>query len=177
VVLPQQKRNLLPLNRDGHRIDVILPKASQEDHTALRKKIQAGQKLCNDFQLIGICNSDDCPYDHSTLAPEFLNVLRHLAREIPCARKGSCRRAACYKGHVCAKSGCRNCKLGYKAHGVDTNVFVWVEPEGGRDREDRAESRTSSEDVDGVSLGSPGKRSRKNSSPLLTFEKMVAEEV
>lgn len=176
IVLPQPKENLIPLNGDGHRIDVLLPKASQEDQTTLRKRIQAGQKLCNDYQLNGICRSLDCQYDHNLLAPESLNVLRHMARQIPCARKGSCRRAACYKGHHCAKSGCRNCKLGYKAHGVDINVHEWVDPEDHGNGE-RTESSASLEDVDGVSLGSPIRRSRKYSSPLLPYEEVITEEV
>jgi hypothetical protein len=176
IVLPQPKGYLIPLNRDGHRIDTVLPKASQEDQTILRKHIQAGQKLCNDYQLIGVCGSDDCQFDHSPLAPELLNVLRHMARQIPCARKGGCRKGACYKGHNCAKSGCKNCKLGYKAHGVDTNVHIWIDPEDHGFGE-RAESRTSLDDADGVSLGSPIRRSRKNSSPLLPYDDIVAEEV
>lgn len=175
TVLPQPNRHLIPLNKDGNRIDCRLPKASGDDHLILKKRIQTGNKLCNEYQLAGTCRTDDCQYDHSSLAPELINVLRQLAREIPCARKGGCRRGACYKGHVCAKIGCRNCKLGYKAHGVDTTVAEWIEPEDRQDR-DEAESRASLEDVDGVSLGSPIKRNRETSSPLLSFEDVITED-
>lgn len=169
-VLPQQNGNLLALNRDGHRIDVLLPKASREDHITLKNRIQAGQKLCNDYQLTGTCRSGKiCQYDHNSLPPELINVLRHLAREIPCSRKGGCRRGTCYKGHVCSKAGCRNCKLGYKAHGVDLAVAEWVQPDDARDQEDQEASRGSVDEVDGVSLDSPVK-SRQSSSPLLSFE-------
>ncbi|QDS75291.1 hypothetical protein FKW77_001220 [Venturia effusa] len=175
AVLPQPNGHLIPLNRDGHRVDVRLPRASGDDHLILKKRIQVGSKLCNDYQLAGTCRSDNCQYDHSVLAPELTNVLRHLAREIPCARKGGCRRDVCYKGHVCAKPGCRNCKLGYKAHGVDTNVAVWVEPEDRQDL-DEAGSKASIEDVDGASPGSPTTRSPEDSSPYLSLEKVISED-
>jgi hypothetical protein len=65
--------------------------------------------------------------------------------------------------------------LGYKLHGVDTNVQEWVDPEDQGSIE-RANSRSSLEDIDGVSLVSPGKRSRKNSSPLVSFSDEVVVE-
>lgn len=174
-VLPQPNGHLLALIRDGHRIDVLLPKASREDHIRLKTRIQAGQKLCNDYQLIGTCLSgDNCQYNHNSLPPELINVLRHLASEIPCSRKGGCRRETCYKGHVCVKAGCRNCKLGYKAHGVDSTLAEWVQPDDVRDQEDQEESRASVDEVDGVSLDSPVK-SQQSSSPLSSFEVFVAE--
>lgn len=175
TVLPQPNRHLIPLNREGYRLDVRLPKASSDDHLTLKKRIQNGNKLCNDHQLAGTCLSIDCQFDHSPQAPELINVLRHLAREIPCARKGGCRRAVCYKGHVCAKNGCRSCKLGYKAHGVDTTVVDWIEPEDRHDR-DEFESKFSTEEADGVSLESPMGRSEENSSPLMSFEEATSED-
>jgi len=128
---------MIPVNKEGMRIDTFLHKPTTDEFNAFKRRIHT-HKLCNDFQLAKFCSQEDCSYDHSYLDPELLNVLKIVAREIPCARKGACRRSMCYKGHLCARTGCKSCKLGYRMHGVDTTVVDWVKPEdwvGGRDEE------------------------------------------
>jgi hypothetical protein len=62
------------------RIDTALPKATAGDFSAYNKRAHI-QQLCNDYHLNGKCSKGlGCSYDHSSIEPELLNVIRHVLR-------------------------------------------------------------------------------------------------
>ncbi|KAK5117441.1 hypothetical protein LTR85_008826 [Meristemomyces frigidus] len=126
----------IPINKDGHRLDPVLPQTSAADHEAFKTRT-AVQKLCNNYHVGGYCpQGDACPYDHRPASPGVLNVLKQVVYSGPCPRKGSCRRTVCLNGHVCQKAECTHrggkayCKFSRPVHGIDLNVAEYVKGEG-----------------------------------------------
>lgn len=129
--LPEHRDGFIPINKDGMRIDTALRNPSKAELLTYNARANA-HRLCNHYHLTGVCSlSPECPYDHSYLEPELLNVLKHFVRRYPCAKKGHCRNAKCDKGHVCVWSGCQGtkCKLGHQLHNVDLKVTRWINPD------------------------------------------------
>jgi hypothetical protein len=155
VVLPEPIETMIPLNKDGMRLDTALPRASQEDWGMFNRRVHT-HKLCNSYQLTGACPQEDCPFDHKYMEPELLNVLRHVVREYPCTRRGTCRKEQCNKGHICTKIGCKGCKMGSTLHNVDARVFQWVAPED--TMEDRSPVGSELASPNGVSLDAVSQR-------------------
>lgn len=123
---------MIPVNRDGHRLDIYLnpPTADMWAAYTQRAKIH---KLCNDFQLSGHCNNGlRCHFDHSPLDDDLKSVLKLIVHDYPCGRRGACRLRDCNLGHVCYREACRGssgkggCRLNRQMHGIDLNVAEWV---------------------------------------------------
>lgn len=133
-VLPSpssEKNGLIPVNKDGQRIDTALGQPSEAACEAFRTRTH-GHKLCNGHHLMNYCSNITCDFDHAPITEEVRLVLRTVARSIPCARKSDCRRANCTKGHICQKKGCRGgggCKLNSYMHSVDPIVVEWIIPD------------------------------------------------
>jgi hypothetical protein len=126
--LPGHRDGVIPINKDGMRIDTALPNPSKADRLAYNARANT-HRLCNHYHLTGECNLlSDCPYDHDYLQPELLTVLKHFVRRYPCTKKGLCRNSKCDKGHVCVEGGCQGskCKLGHQMHNMDLKVVEWV---------------------------------------------------
>lgn len=122
----------IPINAAGHRLDSFLQTPTNEE----RKKYKSRTKnkhLCSPFYLTGHCLLKNCRYDHSSITPTVLHVLRHKIQEWPCKFEGECRRKDCFHGHVCLVKGCaghndRGCNFGLEAHQADKKVAEWVRP-------------------------------------------------
>jgi hypothetical protein len=96
----------IPLNSHKHRLDTVLsfppPLAWKIYNTRFAKA-----KPCNAFHLTQKCSSiATCPFDHSNLEPEAMQVLEYVVRCNPCPRKGACRKGDCFYGHLCQREGC-----------------------------------------------------------------------
>lgn len=75
--------------------------------------------------------------------------MKYILRDYPCPRKGSCRLAKCYQGHICQKDGCfggKPCKLNSRMHYVDPKVVDWVAPIDVRDAQEQDMSEGSREE-------------------------------
>ncbi|EEU38530.1 uncharacterized protein NECHADRAFT_88437 [Fusarium vanettenii 77-13-4] len=88
------------INRVGDRLDALLPTPSADSIKRL-KALSAEKRFCNNKQLSGACENDDCKYEHNLIAEELKLALECLARSVPCPRRGGCRKANCVYGHVC----------------------------------------------------------------------------
>ncbi|KAJ3454344.1 hypothetical protein MRS44_018238 [Fusarium solani] len=95
------------INRVGDRLDALLPTPSADSIQRL-KALSAEKRFCNNKQLSGACENDDCKYEHNPIAEELKPALECLARSVPCPRRGGCRKANCVYGHVCQKADCRH---------------------------------------------------------------------
>ncbi|KAL1310806.1 hypothetical protein AAFC00_001046 [Neodothiora populina] len=129
-----EREGLIPINRDGHRLDFYKEPPSNDLFAAYNKRTQA-RKQCNDFQFLGFCEKGArCIYihSHSPLEPPFKRVLESILRTSPCPAKGECRLKECYRGHICTQPGCNGseggkaCKLKKAMHGIDTVVDSWA---------------------------------------------------
>ncbi|KXT08701.1 hypothetical protein AC579_7581 [Pseudocercospora musae] len=124
--------NRVPVNKDQHRLDPYLELAIKEERAAFQARTMR-KKLCNSFHLTGECPSGDyCNYDHSPIDQGMLNCIKSVARNLPCQRKGACRIATCFLGHVCQKEECRHrggktyCKLPSTAHNIDLKCAEYL---------------------------------------------------
>jgi hypothetical protein len=121
---------LIPVNKDGDRIDVFLPPPKPEAWELYQQRARI-HKVCNELHLTGKCLKTNCAFDHSPLEPEAIYVMRYILRGFPCPRKGRCRQAICYNGHICQRDGCsggKPCKLNHSMHSLDPRVFEWQPP-------------------------------------------------
>jgi hypothetical protein len=123
---------LIPVNKDGDRLETYSPQPSEEAWNMYRKRASR-HKVCNRYHLSGKCHDEDCEFDHSKLPPQVLEVLGFILKQIPCPRGSACRLAKCYSGHICRKDGCRGrtgCRFKPNKHVpyIDINVADWVSP-------------------------------------------------
>lgn len=121
---------LIPINKDGDRIDVFLPPPKPEAWELYQQRARI-HKVCNDIHLAGRCQKPSCHFDHSPLEPEAIYVMKYILSGFPCSKKGKCRQATCYNGHICQRDGCsggKPCKLNYSMHFLDPRVFEWLPP-------------------------------------------------
>lgn len=128
------KKDLIPVNKYGDRLDLVLEKPRAEDWQLYQQRSKL-HKLCNNHHLGGQCTDVDCKFDHSELEPQALAVMKYILKEVPCQRGSKCRLANCYSGHVCQRDGCRggsrfNCRFKplQHAHHLDFKVAEWVSP-------------------------------------------------
>lgn len=138
IVLPRPSpdtADLIPLNKDGLRLDFYLQPPSNTSWSAYQSR-KGQQKPCNDFQLNGYCkNAADCVYDHTELTDDLKHVLKTIVHDYPCGRKGNCRLKNCHLGHICYRPDCRGssgkggCRLNRPMHSMDPNVAQWVPAE------------------------------------------------
>lgn len=132
-----ETRDLIPINKDGERLDTIFLRPPPEAWELYQRR-KDQHKLCNKHHLGGGCGIQDCKFDHSDLEPQALTVLQYILKETPCPRGLRCRQARCYAGHVCQKEGCRggsgsssrSCRFKphQHMHRVDFKVAEWVPP-------------------------------------------------
>ncbi|KAK4965646.1 hypothetical protein LTR66_012107 [Elasticomyces elasticus] len=128
--LQDRREGLIPVNNKGWRLDYVNPPASEDDWYSFSQRTKK-QKLCNEHHLRGYCTKPTCSFDHGAVSDEMLHVLRHVTMNYPCSKKGDCRRADCYNGHICQKDGCQgswsgSCKLTRVMHTMDPYTADWV---------------------------------------------------
>lgn len=124
-----QTEGMIPVNKDGERLDTVIPKPTPEEWSIYNQRVKQ-QKPCNNFYMRNQCPIPNCTLDHTPLEPEALHVLTCILKGYPCPRKGGCRSADCYNGHICQKNGCygKGCRLNYYMHSMDPKVADWVMP-------------------------------------------------
>lgn len=124
-----QTEGMIPVNKDGERLDTVIPKPTPEEWFIYNQRVKQ-QKPCNNFYMRNQCLIHNCTLDHTPLEPEALHVLTCILKGYPCPRKGGCRFADCYNGHICQKNGCygKGCRLNYHMHSMDPKVADWVMP-------------------------------------------------
>lgn len=122
----------VPVNKNQHRLDFYMAPASLEDWAAFNGRA-ARHKLCNNYHLTGVCsNGLDCQYDHGPISPGVKQCLQHVARSLPCSRRGACRLTNCSQGHICQRPDCKHrggktfCKVPFAAHNQDLHVAQYV---------------------------------------------------
>lgn len=121
---------MIPINNDGHRIDILLPVPTQEDWAEYANFVKV-QRPCNDYQLHGTCEEgSECIYSHKTMDARGLDALRYMLRGNACVERGACRKDGCYMGHICQRNGCKGkkCSLKDYFHSLDPNVAGWAKP-------------------------------------------------
>jgi hypothetical protein len=123
-------KNLILINEDGHRIDMLLPPKSATVFDAFQRKTHiGGKRFCNMYHLYGVC-AGSCGYLHDPLTAGEKLVMRHKLRAEKCHDRGECRDPLCFYGHHCSCSGTgKKCSFPLAMHGVD--VGSWREVNGG----------------------------------------------
>jgi len=105
-------------NSKGERIDTFL--RPNNNLVAIQKK----QKLCNSYQLNGVCAyeaiGNNCNFSHARLTEAQLEAQRSIARQAPCGYGLACEEEKCLFGHHCPFPGCRgiDCKFPTEMHNV-----------------------------------------------------------
>lgn len=90
----------IPVNKLGSRIDLPLPDIFKADKDAYYLRVNK-KRLCNDHVLAGCCTKENCPFDHSTVEQNIVNVLRSVVRsKFKCPKGAQCRSRTCYKSHM-----------------------------------------------------------------------------
>ncbi|KAJ4187101.1 hypothetical protein NW759_016901 [Fusarium solani] len=95
------------INHVDDRLDALLPTPSANSIKRLRA-LYAEKRFCNNKQLSGTCENDDCKYQHNPIAEELKPALECLARSVPCSKRGGRRKANCVYGRVCQNADCRH---------------------------------------------------------------------
>ncbi|QPC70700.1 hypothetical protein HYE68_001452 [Fusarium pseudograminearum] len=106
--------DMVPINAVGDRLDAYLP-LPDPDAVKRLKMLSQDRRFCNNAQLYGKCDNDNCEYEHTPIAEDLKPALEHLARSVPCSRRGACRRTTCVHGHVCQRADCRH-RIGGKGY-------------------------------------------------------------
>ncbi|KAF2468511.1 uncharacterized protein BDR25DRAFT_290224 [Lindgomyces ingoldianus] len=126
---PNIPPNYIPLNKDNQRIDTYIKAPTQSEWAIYNERFHR-QKPCNAFHLQGDCTTFNCPYDHNDLEPEAHHCLKYVLKCSPCPRKGACRAADCFHGHICQKDECvgqiKGCKMKMDLHNVDPKMASLV---------------------------------------------------
>ena len=118
-------KNIVLINANGHRIDMMLSPRSLEVAEAFHIKTYiGGKRFCNTYHLCGSC-SGSCGYLHDSLTAGEKLAMRHVLRRQKCGDRGKCRNALCFYGHHCACPGGKRCAFPVVMHGVD--VASWRE--------------------------------------------------
>lgn len=133
-----QRKELIPVNKYGERIDPYHPSPPQEAWDIYQRRLKQ-HKLCNKHHVGGTCTHPACPFDHTPVEKPTLDVLFYILRQYPCPRGGECRLQKCVNGHICQKDGCKgmSCRFTWRAHILDLDVTEWVLPMAAED-EDQA---------------------------------------
>jgi hypothetical protein len=120
----------VPVNAENHRLDSYILPPSSEDRQAFAARI-AKRKLCYQIHLSGDCPEKNCVYDHWSISDGMRACLKETARMTPCSRRGRCRLATCFFGHICQNANCRKsgkrpwCKLPMIAHNTSIELDRW----------------------------------------------------
>lgn len=121
----------IPLNKSNHRLDTYIAPPTTEEWAIYNARFRR-KKPCNSFHLQRVCTSFHCPFDHDALEPEARHALEYVLKCAPCPKKGECRRADCYYGHLCQKDGCvghmKGCRMKAEMHEVDPQLDIMVSP-------------------------------------------------
>jgi hypothetical protein len=126
-----QSQNMIPVNKEGARIDTYLSLPSSEEMAMYQCRAKS-HRLCNKYHLMRACEDSNCPFDHSDLEPQLVDVMRYFAKQLPCAQGRGCRSVKCCYGHICQRDGCkgdRPYRMSRRAHDIDLHVMQWVEPD------------------------------------------------
>lgn len=125
----------IPVNKDGHRLDILREKPSPEFFNAYNERKEK-QKVCNSYHLAGRCEKgQECEFDHGELYGPALYTLKYILLKSQCPEGGACRDPTCFVGHVCqvddckGGSGCRF-KLDKHINNLDFECVNWVKGEG-----------------------------------------------
>ncbi|KAF1911188.1 hypothetical protein BDU57DRAFT_552405 [Ampelomyces quisqualis] len=126
---------LIPINAAGYRIDTFLKTPTKDEYIKFKQRTEH-MNLCTSYHLTGHCSVGNCRFDHSSITPKILHVLRQKIRGSPCISRGRCRRADCFRGHICLAKGCARrkqtwCQFSPEAHGVDLKIEEWILPAAG----------------------------------------------
>ncbi|RGP77187.1 hypothetical protein FLONG3_4702 [Fusarium longipes] len=105
---------MVAINSVEDRLDAYLPPPDPDAVKRLRILSQ-DRRFCNSAQLYNKCDNENCEYEHTPIDEDLKPALEHLARSVPCSRRGACRRATCVHGHVCQKVDCRH-RIGGKVY-------------------------------------------------------------
>lgn len=108
--LPRKKNipaHHIAVNGNGFRLDAYIPKVSAAAMNLLHERSKK-RRICNDWQLAGICErGNDCQYDHTPLDETVKTAAELRARSLRCKKGGACRNVICTKGHICQVLDCR----------------------------------------------------------------------
>lgn len=126
-MITQQGKKLIPVNKDGERIDTYCPYPPEKSWIYYHRTFKK-YKLCNKYHLGGVCRDTDCQYDHTEAESPVLEVMKYILRQTPCRRGGRCRSLKCYTGHICQKENCKGCRFPRHAHTLELQVTDWVVP-------------------------------------------------
>lgn len=143
---PQNER-LIPVNKNGERIDTSLPRPSATSWSMYQRRSRL-LKPCNKYHVTGECEAEDCPFDHGPIEQRSVDVMRYLMREYTCPRGSACRKLKCYSGHLCQRKNCpggKPCKIRRALHGIDLKISHWEFPDD-HDQEGGNMSDNASED-------------------------------
>lgn len=95
------------VNKDGQRLDYYAARPSPADRATERLSYRARAFLRMLVYLAKACeHGAACPYDHSSISPSVLNVLRYIVRKTACKNGSDCRRLDCIFVHVCQNRNC-----------------------------------------------------------------------
>ncbi|BDD63849.1 hypothetical protein MPDQ_003984 [Monascus purpureus] len=127
AMITQQEKKLIPVNKDGERIDTYCPYPPEKSWIYYHRTFKK-HKLCNKYHLGGVCRDIDCQYGHTEAESPALEVMKYILRQTPCRRGGHCRSLKCYTGHICQKENCKGCRFPRHAHTLELQVTDWVAP-------------------------------------------------
>ncbi|KAF2836674.1 hypothetical protein M501DRAFT_1018561 [Patellaria atrata CBS 101060] len=126
---PSEREGLIPVNKDGHRLDTFLPPASKNGRDTYYARTRR-QKPCYDRVVAGKCAVSGCKLDHNSVGRDVILFMKHIRREKVCPFYGNCRSPSCGFAHVCPNAGkCTDCRWGQQwknIHKIDKKVVRWV---------------------------------------------------
>ncbi|KAH7135903.1 hypothetical protein B0J11DRAFT_519510 [Dendryphion nanum] len=119
----------IPINKDGQRLDAYIRTPTSQEWAVYNNRFHK-QKPCNNFYLRRACKTTNCPFDHSNLESEARHTLEYVLKCNPCPKKGECRSADCFYGHICQKDNCtgqsKGCRMKHPMHTVDPKLLRMV---------------------------------------------------
>ncbi|KAL4924994.1 zinc finger CCCH domain-containing protein [Aspergillus undulatus] len=128
---PQASKSI-PVNKDGERIDIYLPRPAEKEWEAYTRHARQ-HKPCNRYYLTGKCDNENCYYEHSELDFNPVDSILYLIRRRKCKQGPRCRLINCQFGHHCQKGGCtggKRCLFNRYLHTIDLTVDRWEPPHG-----------------------------------------------
>jgi hypothetical protein len=128
------KEGLIPINKDGNRIDFLVPTALRGEEKAFNMRNEV-HKICLNHH-IGTdgCQKMFCPDDHFHVEDKVLRYAVYMLSRQSCRSKDACCRWICGMGHHCQEELCfkdgktEKCRIATRMHGIDTVISKWVQP-------------------------------------------------
>jgi hypothetical protein len=125
-------KGLIPLNAAKQRLDCYMAPPTQEAWVIYNARFNR-KKPCNDHHLQASCTRFQCPYDHTELEPQARYCLEYVVKCSPCPRKGKCRSADCFYGHICQRDDClgqmKGCRMKMEQHRANPAMATVVAAE------------------------------------------------